>query len=321
MLALASRAAAQPVPLSVSHASGTDDCPDAPALLARIERIRGLPLRPGQPAYHVAFTRNPDGLHAVITSQESPGERLLDDAASQCAALAQATAVSLALLFDADARARDAAPVAAVTPATEVREPALADEEAEPRTARTAGASPSAAVDSHALGSNVLGSVAIGGGALLGVTRPITAALGLELGLDADRFGLRVGAHYALPLAVDFASGRVREALIAGSLEGCFAAWSSAAWRLESCAGGVLGALRAEAHGYAEDRRRTRLWTALALDVRIGLVPHPLGASTVLALLLPLRRQDFAIDGAGVAYASAPVGVLLAVRGSFGGAL
>ena len=310
MLALASHAAAQPVPLSVSHGPGADDCPDALDLLARIERIRGAPPRVDQPAYRVAFTRDAAGLHAVISSSESAGERLLDDAALQCSALAQATAVSLALLFDADARARGTARLSAVTPAAT---PSVTPASTAPQASAAAYGQPDL--------SAPRASTALAGGALLGVPRPLAAAFGLELGLDNGRFGLRVAAHYAVPPDLDFASGEVREALLAGSLEGCFAAWSSAGLRLEGCAGGILGALRAEAEGYAEDRRRTRLWSALAFDARFGLVPDPLGASLELALLVPLRRQDFAIDGAGVAYASEPVAVLLSLRVTFGGAL
>ena len=314
MLALASHAAAQPVPLSVSHEPGADDCPDALDLLARIERIRGAPPRVDQPAYRVAFTRDAAGLHAVISSSESAGERLLDDAALQCSALAQATAVSLALLFDADARARGTARLSAVTPAaTPAATPSVTPASTAPQASAAAYGQPDL--------SAPRASIALAGGALLGVTRPLAAAFGLELGLDKGRFGLRVAAHYAVPQDLDFASGEVREALLAGSLEGCFAAWSSAGLRLEGCAGGILGALRAEAEGYAEDRRRTRLWSALAFDARFGLVPDPLGASLVLALLVPLRRQDFAIDGAGVAYASEPLAVLLSLRVTFGGAL
>lgn len=321
MLGLAGRASAQSGPLSVSRAPGADDCPDAAALLARIERIRGAQMHGGQPGYRVSFARDSAGIHAEITSAQSAGARVLDDSGPDCAALAQATAVSLALLFDADVRALadaaastpEAAPMesrVATTPRDAQRASALGTDDVQPAPREDAD---------HAAALHA--SAALGAGLLIGVTGPSALALALELGLEGDVLGLRLGAHYALPHVIDVAAGEVRESLIAGSLTGCFAAWSASPWRLEGCAGALLGALHASAHGFAQDRSGTRLWSALAFDVRLGHAPDPLGAAVVLSVLIPLRRQDFAIEGAGVAYPSLPVAALFGVRIALGGAI
>lgn len=301
VVAGAGRALAQPAlpsasPLSVSRGPGTDDCPDAAGLLERIERIRKGPARAGQPGYTVELERDEAGIRARIVSAQGSASRELRDQAPDCAALAQAIAVTLALLFDADAEAheetREAVPVEAAPVELAV------------------AAVPDAGAERAALRS----SVALGAGALLGVTRPVAPALVLELGVGNALVRGNLGALYAVPLAYDFASGSVREGLIAGALNGCIAPWSTPGLRFEACAGGVLGALHASARGFDQSAPVTRLWSALTLDLRLGLFTAPLGAELVASLLVPLRRQDFAIDNLGETYASSPVALLLAAR-------
>jgi hypothetical protein len=321
ILTLAGRASAQSGPLSVSRAPGADDCPEAPELLARIERIRGAQLQAGQPAYRVTFARDAAGIHAEITSVRSAGARVLDDGAPDCTALAEATAVSLALLFDADERARQDAAVAEARAAPVQAPVADAPRDAAGPSAGGADDVELAPPEDADRGTALRAGAALGGGLLVGVTAPSALALALELGLEGEVLGLRLGAHYALPQTIDLAAGDVRESLIAGTLAGCFAAWSASPWRLDGCTGAWLGALHGSAHGFAQDRSRTRLWSAAVLEVRLARAPDPLGAAVVLSLLIPLRRQDFAIAGAGVAYASLPVAALLGVRVVLGGAL
>jgi hypothetical protein len=110
--------------------------------------------------------------------------------------------------------------------------------------------------------------------------------------------------------------------LLAGSLHACIAplarTGSQARWRIDLCPGAWLGALHARASGFDENGDSTRLWSALALDARIAHVPSALGAELAITLLIPLRRQDFAIDNVGVAYASWPAALLVTLRGALG---
>jgi hypothetical protein len=300
---LAGPAVAQPAPpLEVSLGPGAESCPDAAALLERIERIRSSPARADQPAYRVSFARDAAGMRAEIVREDTSASRALADQASDCAALAQATAVTLALLFDADTQANEAQPA----PSLAAPPPVIT------RSVETEGAPRSA----------LRSSIALGAGALLGVTRPMAPAVTLELDLRSALFRATLGALYAPAIALDFGDGRVDESLLAGSLYACVAplAWSGpqAPWRFDLCPGAWLGALQARASGFDENGDSTRSWSALALDARISHVPAPLGAELAITLLIPLRRQDFAIDNAGVAYASWPVAMLVTLRGALG---
>src|SRR5687768_11651703 len=90
---LAGPAVAQPAPpLDVTRAPGAEACPEAAALLERIERIRSSPARADQPAYRVGFARDAAGLRAEIVREDTAASRVLTDRSSDCAALAQATA-------------------------------------------------------------------------------------------------------------------------------------------------------------------------------------------------------------------------------------
>ena len=67
--------------------------------------------------------------------------------------------------------------------------------------------------------------------------------------------------------------------------------------------------------GYTRNESATKPWLAWPLEVALASTPAPLGFELGATLLLPLRRQDFAIDDVGVAYESLPAGVLLSLRG------
>lgn len=300
----AGRARAQPVPpLSVSRAAGADDCPDAEGLLARIAQIRKSAPRADQPSYRVAFARDDTGLRAEITDEQTAGTRVLSDRSPECAALAQATAVTLALLFDADAQAIENAPPPAPQAEPTAQPPPTNVEPVESEADER---------DSLRL------SLALGGGALVGVTRPIAPALDTELSVHNARYRAVLGALFVPALAFDFESGTVHTRLLAGSLHACVAPWSQGAWRFDVCAGAWLGALHASARGFDTTDATTRLWSALALDLRIARLPAPFGAELGASLLVPLRRQDFEIVNLGPVYESLPVAGLISLRAAAG---
>jgi hypothetical protein len=99
ILCLAARVSAQDAALEVTHGPGAEACPLAPALLERLQRIRG-PELPGGP-YQVDFTREGAETTARIrVGAEGRTVRELRARSESCEALAQATAVALALLLD-----------------------------------------------------------------------------------------------------------------------------------------------------------------------------------------------------------------------------
>jgi hypothetical protein len=317
MLLLASGALAQPGPaISVTRAAGADDCPDTAALLARIELLRGRPDAGATVAYHVEFTREPAGFRAEIRAG-SGGEntRSLHDRAITCAGLEQATAVTLALLLDSDARAsstpalipeRDAANKNAPAPRAVAKagEPNTGDELeiTDPQTSGSARGRRSA-------------TVALGPAALFGVLRPIAPALALELGVRLGSYRAAIGLLWSPGRARELAPGTVRESLWSGSARACVAPVLGRALRLDVCTGMYLGSLHASAQGYDQNRAVSRLWLALPVELALASTPAPIGWELSGSALFPVRRQDFAIDRAGVAYASLPVGVLVSLRG------
>ncbi len=308
MVLLARPAFAQPSPaLSVSRGPGADDCPDAEGLSARIAFIRGAAAPADEDGYRVSFMRSTEGLRAEIASAESSAPRVLNDAASNCAALAQATSVTLALLFDADAQSRAPAPAvpAALAPAAPAR--------TDPESAPAAPKAPSASEPST-LGARV-GAAA---GVLGGVTAALSPLISLELELHGTRWRAIAGASFAPGVTHALAPGRVQQALFAASLHACFAPWSNGALQLDLCASGMVGRVHARAQGFDESTDAARAWPAFGLELRLGRAPSALGLELSAALLVPLLRQDFAIDNVGIAYESTPVALMLALRGALG---
>jgi hypothetical protein len=107
---LGSPARAEPLPaLVVTRAPGANDCPDAASLAAEVARMNGRPsLDPSGNSVattrlHVELTRGLEGYAAVIRAAgERSGERRLTDVGPTCENLADALALTLALILDSD---------------------------------------------------------------------------------------------------------------------------------------------------------------------------------------------------------------------------
>jgi hypothetical protein len=107
----------------------------------------------------------------------------------------------------------------------------------------------------------------------------------------------------------------VNPSLLGITLEGCYAPVRSGL-RLELCTGLVAALVRGEARGFTRDSSRTRPWFSVPVGLSFGVAPAPLGLRAGVSLLVPIRRQDFQVDGAGVAYESWPVAALFQMRGA-----
>ena len=87
--------------LSVERGIGAEDCPDVDMLSAHIAKIRGRAGVSSSASYSVSFSHTGDAYTAVIRSgPNGESQRVLEGHGPACAALAQAAAVTLALLFD-----------------------------------------------------------------------------------------------------------------------------------------------------------------------------------------------------------------------------
>ncbi|WP_148313287.1 hypothetical protein [Sorangium cellulosum] len=333
MLAAAGTARARAEPfLSVTRGAGAEGCPDAARLIARVEQLRGRPETGAIGAYAVSFTRGDDGFRASIRS--GSGARELRDRGGSCAALEQATAVTLALLLDSDAReppsqapeadaggetASGAPAMAAGAPATAAGAPAPSQASAAVPPARREPPGAGGGAREHEAPSPEGGAtrltLAAGAAGLFGVVRPFAPALSAEAGIGGARWRATIGALWLVPQTLRHGPGELRETLLGGAARVCFAAAGSEALRFDVCSGIHAGRLQVAASGYTRNDVAEEAWLAVPLELSLSRLSGPLGFDVGAAALLPLRRNDFSVDGVGVAYSSPPVGALVSLRG------
>ncbi|XXX78037.1 hypothetical protein WMF30_04605 [Sorangium sp. So ce134] len=326
----------------MTRGAGAESCPDAAHLIARVEQLRGRPETGASGAYAVSFTRGADGFRASIRS--GSGARELRDRGGGCAALEQATAVTLALLLDSDARepslqapevdAGGEASGAAGAPAPAAGAPAPAAEAlapvpgapapspqasaaappARPEPPRASGGEREGEAPSPERGATRL-TLAAGAIGLFGVVRPFAPALSAEVGVGGGRWRATVGALWLVPQTLRHGPGELRETLLGGAARACFAAAGSEALRFDVCSGIYAGRLQVAASGYTRNDAAEKAWLAVPLELSLARLSGPLGFDLGAAALLPLQRNDFSVDGVGVAYSSPPVGALVSLRG------
>jgi hypothetical protein len=281
--------------LSVTREESAESCPDTEALLAHVERVRGHAATGESSAYHVSFSYRGGAFRASIKSGASGAARVLHDRGATCASLEEATAVTLALLLDSDAREPEPKPEPAP-------EPAKPPKTEPPR------------FEEPASSTAVSLSLSVGGGGLVGVVQPVTPVALAELGIGIDRFRTNLGVLWMPSQAFNFGPGSIDESLIAGMARTCLSAWRGESVRFDLCSGIYAGLLRVQAHNYTRNDATQKSWLAVPLGFAFASASAPVGAELGVSALLPLRRNDVSIDGVGVAYESWPVGMLLSVR-------
>jgi hypothetical protein len=285
--------------LSVSRAEGAESCPSTASLLQRVEQLRGPTEAGATTTYQVTFSRDELGFRADIRSGAG-GARMLRDRGRTCAALEQATAVTLALLLDAGA-------------AAEPPPPPAPEELPLPKPVPSGSPELERRLESPAeSGASLM--LSLGAAGLVGVVRPAAPALAAELGIGAARFRTNIGALWMLPQSLQLGPGRVEEELFSGVARTCLSAALSGALRLDLCSGLYVGVLTARASGYTRNQRAQKTWLALPVELAFASLKAPLGFELSLSALVPLRRHDFVVDGVGVTYESLPVGALFSAR-------
>jgi hypothetical protein len=299
--------------LEVAHTAGAASCPDAAALQRRTEQIRGTSSLPPEESYHVTFGAEPSGFTASIERRGAVGTRVLRAPGATCGALAEAVAVTLALLLDGE---QSVAEPLDPSGAAARREPALALGAA--RTAATAPpatpATPITAAPRAQTAREPHATFALGAAAGFGLLRVASPALLADVGWLAGRFRVGAGALGFLPSTVALGPGRVRTTLASGTLRGCAAALELRTLRLELCSGAHVGAQRGRAGGYTRNEGRRHLWVALPLELALARFVGALGFECAAGALLPLRRHDFSVENVGSSYRSWPVAAVLSMR-------
>jgi hypothetical protein len=275
---------------TVERAAGAESCPNAAWLAARMEGIRGKSAR-GRTEYRVTFSQAGEEFAASITAG-SPGQRrTILSRRPTCVALGEATAVTLALLFDSDALEEEHPP----EPALRLVAPMVAVA-APPPPPRGA-------------------SVSVGAAGLVGILGPLSLAGTAETGGAIGRWRAGVGALWALPDTHTLGPGSVREELLSGLVRLCHSPLQRRKLRVDVCSGAYVGATTGEAGGFSTNDQRSRLWVAVPAELVLAYAPaRHLGWELSAGALWQVRRNDFGIDGLGAAYRSPVVAGIVSLR-------
>jgi len=284
-LAWAESSPAPSVSLALRAEPGSD-CPSAQALAAVVNRRLGrtivatesaAPL-PTQVAVTISGTER--GLSArLVATGARGGAREFFDSGATCAGLAEALALGMALMLDP----------------------------AEPPAA--AAVSPSPRPREHRVDVAVEGSAALTAGVL--ETASPSAAAGLELGLFRD-WALLVGGRYLPAQREQFGTGRVDVALATGDIGFCRRRLVPERFVLDVfiCATVRTGVVSGTAAGYRLAESASRLWVSAGAGLSLrGPLAGTFGWSLSADGSAPLVDQSFSVQGIGVVYRPAQVGI------------
>lgn len=291
--------------LTVTRDDGSRECPDSPALAARVETVTGKSLfdassaEPRDTWVQVEFVRSIGGFHAVISARGTrQGKRTLDDVGPECASLADAVAITLAILLDPATASESDAPRVVTTAAVTA-----------PVVGAPAPASPP--VDSPALpkgsasrdrAETAVVGVDVSAGPTFAMLEGMVSFV--EGGVRA-RFGhvfaVGGGGGVLFPASVDFGDGTVDVSLTYGYARGCANLLPEGRTRLEACVEPMLGGLRGSGSGYDQGNHAEWVfWSAAAATVQTyGPITRSVLWSIRGRVLAPLVRHGFSIDDGG----------------------
>jgi hypothetical protein len=275
--------------LEVLRRVGAQDCPDDAALTRSVSALGTAP--PARPTEslraEVIFERDENGYVATIRSfGRKAGLRRLTTTANDCSSLADAVSVALAILFDL-------IPATEPQPETRASEAARAEEPRPPFT--------------FAVGVRAGAGYAVLGDAVSGVFSGV-------LRLSRERFQLLGAVFWTTPHENDFSNGFVHAGLWGGGLDACFRLGSNApravAW--SPCAGFRLGRLSARGEEFDRNYVVAQTWAAVVAGGNVRLPLTKKWSFVVgLSALVPLYEHVFSVAGAGTAFESQPLAVLL----------
>lgn len=279
--------------IRVERGAGTETCPDASTLTRAVDDMRGRSREPRTSSYHVTFSLSDTSFEARIESLRDHTVRSLTDASQTCAALARATAVTLALLLDADA-AVDPAEAGEPAPNGAGDAPSAPPNATQPRATDIQSPPPphhSPAPATRAITWHAAGGVLVG--AIRSAAPLLTAGGGLEL----RTFSANIGVAWASPGELDLSPGKVSTSFLGIALESCVALARAGSIRMDLCSGLLAGLVRAEAVGYTRNDARSRAWLSIPLGLSASTDLPGLRLGLHASALVPVRRQEFRVDG------------------------
>jgi len=291
--------------LVVARAEGSQDCPDAAALAEQVRRIAGakvisaeLAEAPFETWVQVTITRNFSGYGALIsTSGARHGSRTLEDVGPTCASLADAIAVTLAIILDPHAngpvpKKSECAPVPAQPTESKLEPPTKPLH------------SQSFFLDANA-------------GATVNVLDHAVPFLAGDVGFRlTPAWSLSLGGGYVFSDTTASPGGEVELSLAYADLGACGRGFGrSDDVHLDWCLAAMLGSLRGSGRGYAAGFSRSAFWLAAAVGPQVSF-PFTPSLSCVLTgeAVLPLSRNGFEVEYGGAKnLAFRPGGVSLLV--------
>jgi hypothetical protein len=293
---------------TVERAAGAESCPNAEWLAARIEAIRGAKEQ-AHAEYRVVFAQAGEQFAASITAGSPGRRRTILSRRPTCVALGEATAVTLALLFDSDLLQKEQ---------QEEQQGQQQEEPHQPQHQPEPGPSlvtPAVARDASPPALRAA-SLSVGAAGLMGALGSFSLTGTAEIGGAIGRWRAGVGVLWTLAQDHMLGPGRIREELLSGLARACYSPWQRHNVRVDFCSGAYAGAMTGDASGFSSNGRQTRFWLALPAEVALAYQPtRYLAWELSAAALSQLRRNDFGIDGLGAAYRSPVVAGLLSLRG------
>ncbi len=262
-------------------------CPDLRWFTEQIESHAGKAGHAGH--FKVTLTKRGEAWQARIQRWEQNhsslgAARALEDRSSACQPLAEAVALTIAILADSAQRIE---PPLKPNPAGDSgRKPSLVT----PAPTREGDKNP------------VKVWVGAGGGAAMSWISPIAPVLGFSLGLDSS--ALRVGARLMITTEQKFEldPGRVVVQAWLATVFSCLQ-HAQGHFGLALCATADAGMLRASAEGFAQGKPSTRNYEGVGLEAQPSwYISDSYRISAALGALLPISRESFSVTGKGVVY-------------------
>lgn len=265
-------------------------CPDLPWFEARIAAHPSQSGHAGE--FELAFTRRGGAWHATIRrwqrNDAAPAaERTLQDRSPSCEPLAEAVALTVAILADDHARRAATAPPP-VAPASEEK----------PRPPEQATTPPAPEERSPA---RVW--VGAGGGAALSFISPLAPELGFGVALDTLRFRHGLRLMMTTEQKFELVPGRIVIQAWLASMFSC-SRFGQGSFGVALCGRVDASMLRASAEGFGNGQPSSRPYGAVGLELQPGWrVWERYRISAALAGTAPFTRESFSVTNRGVAYA------------------
>jgi hypothetical protein len=283
-----------PLSLELTRDDSAAACPDLPWFREHVAAHAGASGQAGK--FKLWLAHNPDGWHALIqrwepgAETEPAAERKLSDRSTACQPLAEAVAITIAILADDYAQHRPTpSQEAAPAPAAPVQPPPDVPPSAAPR---------------H---SSLRAWVGAGGGAAVSWISPAAPVLGFSVSLDSPYLRQSMRVMLTTEQKFDLDPGRVVVQAWLATLLSC-ARFAGKSVGTALCAAFDASMLRASAQGFSDATSSSRPYEAVGVELQPSwMITQSYGITAVLGVLLPFTQESFSVTGRGVAYLPPPL--------------